>query len=310
MFLTANANSSTFIALTLVSGINQVSSVALAFTSDYAAVTSHTSTITYAASTPANGVTGNYTITSGDSWTLTGADPTTYNNLFLNNTNTTAGSKSTFKFGYGNGATMSVMSVGASFATTQGSTDTVTANYVEVIPAATAASTFVGLRFTGYDETATLRTLSLIYKAGTANTATFATTNTLMPVFSGGANAGNFGTTNNCFNIMYAQTGFTTVSDESSKTNVVDCPYGLDLIETLSPKMFKYLNDDGTASSSSTLGLLAQDLWAALGDPQLDLTMVKPPTGIEKWAISYSELIPVLIVSIQQLLARVKQLES
>ena len=96
------------------------------------------------------------------------------------------------------------------------------------------------------------------------------------------------------------------LSDERDKTNIKNSEYGLDLINSLRPVTFEWNQRDGKKIGKKDLGFIAQDL-QKIDDKHLSLVNDENP---EKLLASYGRLIPVLVKSIQELTARVKELEN
>jgi len=116
-----------------------------------------------------------------------------------------------------------------------------------------------------------------------------------------------------------AVTTITSISDARDKKDIVDIPAGLDFVERLRPVSFKWdmrnLNnvpekDFFGKQNIPEFGFIAQDLQAvqkATGITVPNLVMDDNPDRIEA---SPSTLLPILVKAIQELTARVKELES
>lgn len=96
------------------------------------------------------------------------------------------------------------------------------------------------------------------------------------------------------------------LSDERDKTNIEDSAYGLDLINSLKPVTFDWNMRDGAKVGEKDLGFIAQDL-QEVDDENLQLVYSNNP---EKLEASYGRLIPVLVKAIQDLSAKVTELEN
>jgi hypothetical protein len=105
-------------------------------------------------------------------------------------------------------------------------------------------------------------------------------------------------------------TTITALSDIRDKTNVTDLPYGLDFVKELKPVSFDWNMRDGAKVGDKDIGFIAQDL-AALEDKfdaeRLALTLRDNP---EKLEATPGRLIPILVKAIQELTARVEELEN
>ena len=97
-----------------------------------------------------------------------------------------------------------------------------------------------------------------------------------------------------------------SLSDKRDKTNIKDSSYGLDLINSLKPVTFDWNMRDGAKVGQKDLGFIAQDL-QELDDENLQLVYSNNP---EKLEASYGRLIPVLVKAIQDLSAKVTELEN
>lgn len=95
-------------------------------------------------------------------------------------------------------------------------------------------------------------------------------------------------------------------SDRRIKEDILPTEYGLNQIEQLEVVEFKYKNESG-----NHVGLIAQDTQQIIPESVKETDFSVEPGSPEKiLAIDYNEIVPVLIKSVQQLSARVKELES
>jgi hypothetical protein len=107
----------------------------------------------------------------------------------------------------------------------------------------------------------------------------------------------------------------TNYSDARDKSNVEDSPYGLEFLEKV--KLRKWLWDcreefkeDNQLNGKERIGFVAQELLEAMneGDNEvLDLVYESNPDRLE---VRYSNLLPVALKAIQELSAKVKELEE
>lgn len=148
---------------------------------------------------------------------------------------------------------------------------------------------------------------------------TTAWTGNLRPITD---NVSDLGTTLLRWRDVYATNATIQTSDENDKTQItdLDTKYGLDFIKLLSPKEFKWKENE---SNRTHHGLIAQEVESVLvnglgdGVDLQDTAIVIKDTHIEedgiseitKYGLRYIELIPSLIKSIQQLDARLSALE-
>jgi hypothetical protein len=110
----------------------------------------------------------------------------------------------------------------------------------------------------------------------------------------------------NVTTLRCAVTSITSLSDARDKTNIEDSEYGLDLVDSLKPVKFEWDIRDGAKKGVKDLGFIAQDL-KEVDDEYLGLVYSENP---EKLEASYGRLIPVLVKAIQELSAKVTELED
>ena len=104
-------------------------------------------------------------------------------------------------------------------------------------------------------------------------------------------------------------------SDRNFKRDIEDLNIGLDLVTKLNPVSYNYkIDDNGTPKM---YGLIAQELEQSLEEVGVDKNSVQllqhEPNDNEKesdYNLDYGKLTPILIKAIQELEARVKQLEG
>jgi hypothetical protein len=105
-------------------------------------------------------------------------------------------------------------------------------------------------------------------------------------------------------------TTISALSDIRDKTNVQDSTYGLELVNQLRPVTFDWNMRDGAKVGVPDLGFIAQELAAVEDnyDPdRLALTLRDNPDKLEA---TPGRLIPILVKAIQELSARVEELEN
>jgi hypothetical protein len=106
------------------------------------------------------------------------------------------------------------------------------------------------------------------------------------------------------------QTSITSLSDARDKTDIIDTPYGLDFINTLQPRQFKWATRDGNIKDGKVeQGFIAQELLEAAGTNKADLNLVLEDNP-NKLEASAGNLMPILVKAIQELTARVAELEN
>ena len=110
---------------------------------------------------------------------------------------------------------------------------------------------------------------------------------------------------------VYATNGTIQTSDFNEKENITVCDLGLDFINKLSPKSFKF-----KGKTRTHYGLIAQDIESVIGDLGKTTTEFAPlikdmlQNGTEKYGLRYTELLSPLIKAVQELSAKVAALEG
>jgi len=103
----------------------------------------------------------------------------------------------------------------------------------------------------------------------------------------------------------YIQVAWTVLSDARDKTAVVDLPVGLDEVLALRPVQYQSHPRGGESDGKNRFGFIAQEVAeTALG------AVVVDAENSEKLRMTNEYLIPVLVKAVQQLTARVAELET
>jgi hypothetical protein len=106
-------------------------------------------------------------------------------------------------------------------------------------------------------------------------------------------------------------TSITSLSDARDKTDVESIPVGLDFINKLNPVTFTWNMRDGGKVGVKDTGFIAQELMATEDEAglseHLQLTYRDNP---EKLEATQGRLIPILVKAIQELSAKVAELEA
>jgi hypothetical protein len=109
--------------------------------------------------------------------------------------------------------------------------------------------------------------------------------------------------------VLYAQnTTIQAISDVRTKENIVDSKDGLDIINALRPVRFDFKEGFGFERKNQ-LGFIAQEVEKVFPDI-VDEWKFKPEDEITYKTVGPSGLIPVLVKAIQELEARIKELEA
>jgi trimeric autotransporter adhesin len=119
---------------------------------------------------------------------------------------------------------------------------------------------------------------------------------------------------------VYATNGVINTSDGREKENIADLKYGLNEVMKLKPVSFTWKSG---ADKSTKLGLIAQDILPVIKEVVVNPKDTEPefikgengqmemnPNYIDRYGVSYSELIPVLIKAIQEQQEKIQTLEK
>jgi hypothetical protein len=113
---------------------------------------------------------------------------------------------------------------------------------------------------------------------------------------------------NNDVSHFYARVALTVTSDQRDKTNFAAVPHGLDFVDQLKPVSFQFKKsrEDDTPHGTMHYGFKAQDILALEGDNNVIIDNEQP----DHLKYKGEHLVPVLVNAIQELTARVKELEN
>ena len=132
-------------------------------------------------------------------------------------------------------------------------------------------------------------------------------------------NSNDLGRLNNRWDDIFATNGTIQTSDANDKSNIADSDLGLSFVSQLTPR--KYTLNDGD-SNRTHYGLIAQEVKTVLDNNNINTSDFAPyikgeildtnnqGTGEYKYGLRYTELISILIKSIQELEQRVQELEN
>lgn len=105
-------------------------------------------------------------------------------------------------------------------------------------------------------------------------------------------------------------TTITSLSDARDKTNISDLPAGLTFVNALRPVAFTWNMRDGGKVDIPDTGFIAQDLKAVQEDTGITIPGLVYESNPDSLEASYGKLLPVLVKAIQELSAKVAQLEA
>ena len=123
--------------------------------------------------------------------------------------------------------------------------------------------------------------------------------------YPSGNNTINLGASGARWSVIYTSTSV-NVSDKTTKKYITDCDLGVDFINSLKPKSYKMkgLKEGHDDYDRKHFGLIAQDLI----DTELNDSVFGDKDG--EYSLAYNDLIAPMIKSIQELSAKVKELEK
>ena len=116
-------------------------------------------------------------------------------------------------------------------------------------------------------------------------------------------------------NLLIDGNTYATNSDRRRKVDIVDCPYGLDVVNKLQPRKYHIVNSQLEKQNNGlSLGFIAQEIMEHIPE-SVDYLGDEANTPNEKgWASAYafgaSDVIPVLTKAIQELSAQVETLKT
>jgi hypothetical protein len=125
---------------------------------------------------------------------------------------------------------------------------------------------------------------------------------------SGEITLGNTGITA----LRCAVTSITSLSDARDKKDITELRAGLDFVKGLRPVEFVWDDrDEDGKHGVSDFGFIAQELKSAQEDANLaDVLKLVYESNPEKLEASYGKLVPILVKAVQELAAKVEQLEK
>ena len=112
--------------------------------------------------------------------------------------------------------------------------------------------------------------------------------------------------------VIYAN-GTINTSDKRLKEDIEETKLGLDFINKLKPVSYKYIKKTEDEEQKTHEGLIAQEVEIVINEFGLtkdDNSLVHYDKSNDKYRLAYTELIGPLIKAVQELTARVKELET
>jgi hypothetical protein len=130
-----------------------------------------------------------------------------------------------------------------------------------------------------------------------------------------GAGSGSIGSNeillgNSSITDFKCQVSLTVLSDKRDKTNFETIPHGLDFVDKLKPTSYEFKEESNRNSTKGDgykrYGFLAQEILELEGENPVIINNKEP----EKLLYTESNLIPILVKAVQDLSAKVKELEN
>jgi len=111
-------------------------------------------------------------------------------------------------------------------------------------------------------------------------------------------------------NLRCNDTSISSLSDARDKTDIVDSTYGVEWLKGVKVRKYKWQSREGNGKDGLTrLGFIAQELQEACGDCNAILDIVQE-SNPDKLEVKMGNLVPVLTKAIQELTARIEDLEA
>jgi hypothetical protein len=106
-------------------------------------------------------------------------------------------------------------------------------------------------------------------------------------------------------------TSIGSLSDQRDKTDITDLPIGLNFINALKPRKFKWATRDGNAKDGQyRAGFIAQELQSLESSTSVDYLDLIIDNNPDRLEAKEGHLLPVLIKAVQELSAKVTALEA
>jgi hypothetical protein len=106
------------------------------------------------------------------------------------------------------------------------------------------------------------------------------------------------------------QVGWTTLSDARDKTNFQLLDAGINFINELNPIRFDWNQRGGGLEGRKDVGFTAQELLEVQEKTNIQIPNLVDDSNPDKYSIMVTQLIPILVKSVQELTAKVSSLEN
>ena len=101
------------------------------------------------------------------------------------------------------------------------------------------------------------------------------------------------------------------VSDARDKKDIEDLELGVEFINKLKPRKFKWdLRDSDVDKGKQASGFIAQEIQEVLDNKSIDYSGIVDTNNPDQYTVAQASIIPMLVKSIQELSAEVKELKK
>ena len=108
-----------------------------------------------------------------------------------------------------------------------------------------------------------------------------------------------------------AAAAWSFVSDKRDKKEIKDLELGVDFVNKLKPRKFKWdLRNSDVDKDKEASGFVAQEIQEILDQTETNYTGLVDTNNPDQYTVAQSNLIPILVKAVQELSAEVKQLKQ
>jgi len=101
------------------------------------------------------------------------------------------------------------------------------------------------------------------------------------------------------------------VSDARDKKDIEDLELGVEFINKLKPRKFKWdLRDSDVDKEKQASGFVAQEIQEVLDNENIDYSGIVDTNNPDQYTVAQASIIPMLVKAVQELSAKVKELEN
>ena len=115
---------------------------------------------------------------------------------------------------------------------------------------------------------------------------------------------------NSSITSLNCQVALTVVSDARDKTNFEPLDTGLNFINEITPVRFDWNQRGGGLEGRKDIGFTAQDLLEVQQKTNINIPNLVDESNPDKYSITPTQLIPILVKAIQELSTKIKTLEN